>query len=80
MKNIVVDSAFTRIYHACKHWLGWESNHDVLHRMRVVNCMLRRTIIQGWTDGFGPGERPYREFSFNELMGGGLRYPGMFAA
>ncbi len=80
VKNIVVDSAFTRIYQACKRRLGWESNHDFLHRMRVVNCMLRRTIIEGWTDGFGPGNRPYEEFSFNELMGGGLRHPGIFAA
>lgn len=80
VKDVVVNSAFTRIYQACKRRLGWESNHDFLHRMRIVNWMLRRTICEGWTDGFGPGGRPYEEFDFHQLLGGGLRYPGMFAA
>ena len=80
VKNIIVNSAFTRVYQACKRRLGWESNHDFIHRMRIVNCMLRRTICEGWTDGYGPGGRPYEEFDFHQLLGGGLRYPGMFAA
>ena len=80
VKHVVVNNAFTRVYHACKRRLGWESNHDFLHRMRIVNCMLRRTICEGWTDGYGPGGRPYEEFAFDQLLGGGLRYPGLFAA
>ncbi len=80
VKDVVVDSPFTRIYYACKSWLGWESNHDFLHRMQIVKCLVLRTICEGWTDGLGPGDRPYEEFSFHQLLGGGIRYPGVSAA
>jgi hypothetical protein len=29
----------TRISRACNRWLEWESNHNFLHRVRIVDCV-----------------------------------------
>jgi hypothetical protein len=69
VSKVLSDTPFTRIYRACKEAFGWTGNHDFLGRVRKVNCILRRTIVEGWTDGLGPGGRPYSCFSMLELLG-----------
>ena len=69
VSDVVNDTPFTRIYRACKERFGWTGNRDFFERMRKVGCLLRRTITEGWTDGLGPGGRPYSCFSMLDLLG-----------
>jgi hypothetical protein len=69
VKDVIIDSPFSRIYRACKEWLGWKGNYDFFHRMRLVRCLWVRTIVEGWKDGLGPGDQPYSSFLFWDLFG-----------
>lgn len=76
VKDVVFDTPFRRVYLACKEWLGWEGNYGFFQKMRIVRCLLQRTIVEGWTDGLGPGDRPYGSFNWTELVGYS-RHPGV---
>jgi hypothetical protein len=69
VKDVFFDCAFTRIYRACKAWLGWQGNDDFFGRMRFVSEMDVRTIVEGWEPGCGPGGKPYAECCRLELLG-----------
>ena len=75
--DVVIDSPFSRIYKACKTCFGWEGNYDFFRRMRKVNVILRRTIVEGWPEGLGPGGRPYSDFGLMAILGY-VRGPGVF--
>jgi hypothetical protein len=58
VKDIILDSAFSRIYRACKEWLGWKGKKGFFERMALVAFLEMRTAMEGWIDGCGPGEKP----------------------
>ena len=69
VKDLVCESAFCRIYRACKEWLSWTGKRGFFDRMRLVGFLELRTAIEGWADGFGPGEKPYWMCCREELLG-----------
>jgi hypothetical protein len=68
VKDVVFDSLFCRIYRACKEAFSWTGNKNFRDRMRLVQWLEIRTITQGWKDGLGPGEKPYRMCSWEQLL------------
>jgi hypothetical protein len=69
VKDIVCDSACSRIYRACKEWLGWTGKKGFFDRMKLVAFLEMRTAMEGWTDGCGPGGKPYWMCCKEELWG-----------
>ncbi len=70
VKDVVFESLFSQIYRACKEWQGWTGNAHFFDRLRLVQWIERRTIEEGWRDGFGPEGRAYGNCSKEELIGG----------
>jgi len=70
VKDIILDSPFSRIYRACKEWLHWTGNKDFFARARFVAFMEMQTIMNDWEFGLGPEEKPYWMCSNEELRGG----------
>lgn len=68
VRDVVFDSPFSRIYKACREWLGWTGNRNFFQRMMLVQILERRSIQEGWRDGFGSFERPYWMCSREELL------------
>jgi hypothetical protein len=69
VKDVVFESLFSRIYRACKEWQAWTGNRNFVQRLLLVQRLERRTIEQGWKDGVGPNDRPFRMCSPQELFG-----------
>jgi hypothetical protein len=69
VRDVVFDSAFTRIYKACKEWLEWTGNKNFLQRMSLVQLLERRTIAEGWSVGVGSSDKPYWICCREELLG-----------
>lgn len=69
VKDIVFDSAFSRIYRACKEWLGWTGKKGFFDRMKLVAFLEMRTAVEGWIDGCGPEGKPYWMCCKEELWG-----------
>jgi hypothetical protein len=69
VRDIVFDSAFSRIYKACKDWLAWKGNRNFSQRMSLVQLLERRTVEEGWLDGFGSFNKPYWMCCREELFG-----------
>jgi hypothetical protein len=65
VKDLVFDCRFSRIYRACKEWLGWQGRKQFFDRIRFVARMEFLTVCNGWIVGCGPGGRPYRESSWS---------------
>ena len=70
VKDLLFNSRFSRIYRACKEWLGWQGNKEFFERIKVVARMEFHTVCNGWPDGCGPNGTPYQECSHEELLGG----------
>ena len=56
---MIFDSLFCRIYRACKEAFSWTGNKNFRDRLRLVQWLEIRTIIEGWKEGLGPGDKPY---------------------
>ena len=69
VKDLICDSAFSRIYRACKEWLSWTGKRGFFDRMRFVGFLEMRSAAEDWKDGLGPGEKPYWMCCREELMG-----------
>lgn len=69
VKDLLFDSRISRIYRACKEWLGWTGNRGFFERMRFVVALELQTVLHGWADGFGPSGKPYWMCSHQELLG-----------
>lgn len=63
VKDVVFDSPFSRIYRACKDWLGWKGNKGFLARSRLVSHIEILSVMNQWEPGFGPCKLPYGECS-----------------
>ena len=61
VKDLVFDCRFTRIYRACKEWLGWKGNRGFFDRMAFVARMEYNTVVHGWQDGLGPEGKSYEK-------------------
>lgn len=68
VKDVVFDCRFTRIYRACKEWLGWKGNRDFHEKMRFVARMEMRTVCEGWEDGKGPDRMAYHCCEWSALQ------------
>ncbi len=67
VKDVVKESLFSKIYHACKEWKEWTGRENFLQRMDFVRRMLFLTIEQGWRGGLGPCDKPYWMCAEEEL-------------
>jgi hypothetical protein len=67
--DLIFESRFSRIYRACKEWLGWTGNGGFFDRMKLVAFLEVRSAIGGWEDGRGPGGKPFWMCSREELLG-----------
>jgi hypothetical protein len=74
VKDVVFDSLFCRIYRACKEAFVWTGNSRFHDRMRLVQWLEVRTVAEGWTDGLGPGDKPYWMCSDEELAFGEVAF------
>ena len=70
VKDLLMQSRFSTIYRACKEWLGWTGRKGFFDRMKMVAWLEVRSAIEGWSDGFGPGGKPYGMCRREELFGG----------
>ncbi|MEO7931541.1 MAG: hypothetical protein ABIT76_00135 [Chthoniobacterales bacterium] len=68
VKDVVFESRFCTIYRACKDWLHWKGNKGFFDRLRIVSMQEIRSAEEGWTDGLGPGDKPFWMCSWDELM------------
>jgi hypothetical protein len=68
VKDVGFDSLFCRIYRACKEAFSWTGNKNFRDRLRLVQWLEIRTISEGWKVGLGPGDKPYRMCSSEELL------------
>jgi hypothetical protein len=68
VKDLIFESRFSRIYQACKEWLGWTGKRGFFDRMALVAHLEFRTVAGDWTDGFGPSGKPYWMCSTSELL------------
>jgi hypothetical protein len=59
VKDVVSESAFSKIYRACKEASGWTGKGSFFERMAVVRRLFFKTIEQGWEIGLGPFDKPY---------------------
>jgi len=69
VKDVLFDSRFSRIYRACKDWLGWTGKKGFFERMRLVALLEFRSAVGGWVDGLGPSGKPFWMSSHEELFG-----------
>lgn len=67
VKDIIVNSMFSRIYRGCKEWQRWEGRVGFFARMALVRRLLVKTIEEGWEIGAGPLGKPYELCSEEEL-------------
>jgi len=70
-KDVFYDSPFSRIYQACKEWLGWEGKRGFFERMKLVAFLEMRSVCEGWEDGSGPNGKPFWMCCREELFGDG---------
>jgi hypothetical protein len=61
VKDVIRETLFSRIYHACKEWKGWRGRKGFFERMDLVRRMMILTIEHGWTVGRGPGGVAFEE-------------------
>jgi hypothetical protein len=59
VKDVVRETLFSRIYHACKEWKGWTGRGQFFERMDVVHRVMISTIEYRWLVGFGPNGLTY---------------------
>lgn len=69
VKDVFFDCPFTRIYRACKLWLGWKGNEGYRERLQTVGVLELRSLLHGWEPGVGPGGKPYAECDRRDLLG-----------
>jgi len=69
VKDLLSQSRFSTIYRACQKWLRWTGNKGFFERVEFVALLEMRSAIEGWSDGFGPGGKPYGMCTREEIYG-----------
>ncbi|MEY2486179.1 MAG: hypothetical protein QOH39_1827 [Verrucomicrobiota bacterium] len=78
VKDVVSDSALSRIYRACKEWQGWTGKGEFFERMALVRKIFIKSIEEGWDIGRGSFGKPYWMCSPEELEWGSLNVEAPF--
>lgn len=68
VKDVELDTVFSRVYRSCKEWMGWTGNRGFFTRMALVHELELRTIAENWESGLGPHGKPYWMCSERELF------------
>jgi hypothetical protein len=66
--QIQVESLFASVARALRDAYGWKGNRDYHERRRMIEQMVERTILHGWTPGLGPEDRSYKDCPLQDLL------------
>lgn len=66
--QIEVDSLYARVARGLRDAFEWKGNRHYRERQRMIETVAGNTVLHGWTPGFGPSGRSYRDSDPRELM------------
>lgn len=66
--HIQVESLHASVARGLREAFKWKGNRDYHARKRTIDTVVHNTIVEGWSAGLGPEDKPYNLCSPFELM------------